>query len=51
MFSILLIAVSVYALSLFGFGVSLLKAPAGYEDSQGFHFGIAPRRVILARRR
>ena len=40
-----------YAVSLVGFGLSLLKAPAGYQDVQGFHYGLAPKRLMFARRR
>jgi hypothetical protein len=33
-----------YGLCLLGFIRALVKAPQGYEDEQGFHFGPEPER-------
>lgn len=40
-----------YLISLAVFLVSIVRAPQGYEDDYGFHFGMVPARVIFARRR
>lgn len=49
MLSLSSIALFAYALSLVVFAVCLMKAPLGWQDERGFHFGLAP--VMLARRR
>ena len=40
-----------YLLSMAVFALSMFKAPRGYQDDNGFHFGLAPRRFMFARRR
>ena len=47
----LLFILGFYLVSMVAFVINLRKAPRGYEDHQGFHFGLAPAKVILARRR
>jgi len=45
------ITVGLYLASILVFAIALLRAPQGYEDRSGFHFGMIPKRVMFARRR
>jgi len=45
------ITIALYLASILVFAVALLRAPQGYEDRGGFHFGMIPKRVMFARRR
>jgi hypothetical protein len=47
----LLITLGFYLASVLVFAIALLRAPQGYEDRSGFHFGMLPKRVMFARRR
>lgn len=49
--SALVLAVGFYLASLLVFFTCLQRAPQGYEDGSGFHFGLLPQRFIFARRR
>lgn len=47
----LLFVLGFYLVSLVAFAINVRRAPQGYQDAEGFHFGLTPAKVILARRR